>query len=104
MHIGAAFALVALVPALLGRGTTIPSWLVAVGTLVALSLFRPLRRRVQDRIDRRFNRPQYDAERTVETFVARLREQTDLETVEADLRRVVAETMHPTHMSVWIRR
>jgi hypothetical protein len=75
---------------------------VAASTLVAAALFSPLRRRVQQMVDRRFNRVRYDADQTAAAFAARLRGAVDLDTVRADLLAAVARSVEPAHASVWI--
>jgi hypothetical protein len=65
--------------------------------------FQPVRRRVQDLVDRRFNRARYDAARTVAAFAARLREQVDPDVLTAELLAVVYDTIQPTQASLWLR-
>jgi hypothetical protein len=75
---------------------------VAAATLAAAALFTPVRRRVQQAVDRRFNRVRYDGERTVEAFATRLKDAVDLDMVRTDLAGVVCRALEPAHVSVWI--
>jgi hypothetical protein len=76
---------------------------VAGATLAAAAIARPLLRRVQEAVDRRFNRARYDAQVTVEAFGTALRTETDTDTVLADLDEAIRQTLEPQRVKVWLR-
>ncbi len=75
---------------------------VVISTLTAAALFHPLRKRVQAVIERRFNRTRYDAQREIATFANRVRDTTDMATIESDVRSVIDRTMQPLTTAIWI--
>ncbi len=101
---GAFFGGIVVLQALFRPFTSGSEIAVAASTLLCFALFQPLRRRVQGAVDRRFYRSKYDAERTLDAFSVRLRDEVDLDAVRADLLDTVERTIQPAHASVWLRR
>jgi hypothetical protein len=86
-----------------GVGERTPSWAVAGATLAVAALFQPARRRIQQAVDRHFNRRKYNTATTIQAFSTHLRDQVDLDTLSTELLEVIDQTMEPTRVSLWLR-
>ena len=102
VYFGSVVVLQRIFTALTGQGQN--QLVAVVSTLAIAALFAPLRRRVQDAIDRRFYRKKYDAAKTLAAFAATCRDETDLDKLTASLIAVVQETMQPEHVSLWLKK
>jgi hypothetical protein len=97
------FGSIVLLQTLVGQSTSQQSPIVIViSTLLIAALFSPLRRRLQNTVDRRFYRRKYDAQQVLARFALAARDETELEVLTAALRRAVMESVHPRHISFWI--
>ncbi len=85
---------------LLGRDSSLA---VAAATLAAAALFHPVRRRIQQMVDRHFNRRSHDAAQTIEEFSTRLRDEIDLDSLTHELLAGEEDAMQPTQASLWLR-
>jgi hypothetical protein len=100
IYVGSVVSLQYVFRALTGGGSQLA---IVASTLAIAALFNVLRHRLQSFIDRRFYRRKYDAAKTLEGFSAKLRDETDLAQLNAELLSVVRTTMQPEHASLWLR-
>lgn len=75
-----------------------------VSTLAIAALFVPLRNRIQNALDKRFNRQRYNAQQVLQEFAVTVRDETNLEKLSAELVNVVNETMQPKSVSLWLKQ
>lgn len=95
------YAVIALVPTVVLDSRDTPPWLVAGATLTAVALFSPVRHRVQQAVDRRFNRAHYDAEQAVERLGERVRDTTDPAAISGELAGAVGTILQPRIIGIW---
>ena len=100
VYFGSVTLLTALFSSITGQQSALA---IVVSTLLIAALFSPLRRQVQNWIDRRFFRKKYDAQQVLAQFAVAARDETDLDALTAELAQVIQETLQPEHVSVWLR-
>jgi hypothetical protein len=87
---------------LLGADQHVPAWMIASTTLAAAAVFRPVRRAIQTRVERKFNRTRYDMRKTIDEFNQRLRDEVAFATVHEELIEVIQQTLQPTTTVLWL--
>jgi hypothetical protein len=101
LYYGLVTVLQNLVVSLTGEGSSV---VIVISTLAIAALFNPLRRRIQEVIDRRFYRRKYDAAKELSAFSSAVRDEVELERLAEDLLSVVERTMQPENVSIWLRK
>jgi hypothetical protein len=99
IYSGSVILLQVLLRPLVGTETELAT---VASTLAIAALFQPLRRRIQAVIDRRFYRRKYDAQKTLQAFRVRVRDETNLNQLSREIVQVVQATVQPAHVSLWL--
>jgi hypothetical protein len=101
MYFAGVVLLQGVIGAMTGHGANAVA--VVLTTLAVAALFSPLRRRIQARIDRRYYRRRYDAQKVLADFARTARDQVEVEALSAEVARVVQETMQPQVALIWLK-
>jgi hypothetical protein len=102
IYFGSVVLLQSVVQTITGRPAD-SSGIIVISTLAIAALFKPLRDRIQQVIDRRFFQQKYDAEKILEKFAIIARDEIDLKILTGSLVKTVEQTLHPEHVSLWLR-
>ena len=97
------FGSVVLLRQILGGVIGDSSIAIVISTLLIALLFSPLRRALQEGIDRRFFRQKYDAARALAEFSHTTRDDVELEAISGKLITLVGETVQPESLSLWMK-
>ncbi len=101
VYFGSVIVLQRIFAGIIGESTEI---ITALSTLAIAALFVPLRNKIQDTIDKRFNRKKYNAQQVMEKFANTVRDETDIDKLTAELVNVVNETMQPKSVTLWLKK
>lgn len=85
----------------LSSGLYVP-FLIVIGLLM-LAAYRPLRALIQERVERRFFRRRYEAERALAAFESTMREDAHLDGLSDGLVAALQKAFHPASVTLWLR-
>ena len=99
VYLGSVILLQSLVTAVDGQQTAVAT---VISTLLIAALFTPLRRRIQNDIDRR-SFAEVRRRETVAAFASSLRQEVDLDDLQNQIVAVCEETLQPESVSLWLK-